>query len=119
MTIRIGSLMQARSRPASYPRPTGWPARRRPPPDAADPSKAVPFHDRRPPDSRFSLNLTGRDLLNSFRITSTYETPLFRDRSGQHLKLRSVLIGLTYNLGSTPRRQPEQFDFTTLPTAGS
>lgn len=77
------------------------------------------FGYRRKLDSRFSLNLTGRDLLNSFRIRSTYDTPLFRDRSGQHLKLRSVLIGLTYNLGSTTRRQPEQFDFTTLPTAGS
>ncbi len=77
------------------------------------------FGYRRKLDSRFSLNLTGRDLLNSFRIRSAYDTPQFRDQSGQHLKLRSVLIGLTYNLGSTPRRQPEQFDFTTLPTAGS
>lgn len=77
------------------------------------------FGYRRKLDSRFSLNLTGRDLLNSFRIRSAYDTPQFRDQSGQHLKLRSVLVGLTYTLGSTPRRQPEQFDFSTLPTAGS
>ncbi|MGW8191900.1 hypothetical protein [Sphingomonas hankookensis] len=74
------------------------------------------FGYRRELDRRYSLNLTRRKLLNSFRIRSTYDTPLFRDRSGQHLKLISVLISLTYNLGSTPRRQPEQFDFTTLPT---
>lgn len=77
------------------------------------------FGYRRKLDSRYSLNLTGRDLLNSFRIRTAYDTPQFRDQSGQHLKLRSVLIGLTYNMGSTPRRQPEQFDFTTLPTGGT
>lgn len=76
------------------------------------------FGYRRTLNSSLSLNFTGRDLLNSFETRTAFDTPQFRDRSRQQIRLRSVLIGLTYNLGSAPRRQPEQFDFSRLPTGG-
>lgn len=74
------------------------------------------FGYRRTLNAKLSLNLTGRDLLNSFTTRTAFNTPLFRDRSGQDIRLRAVLIDLTYKLGSAPRRQPEQFDFSTVPT---
>lgn len=73
---------------------------------------------RRKLTDKLSLNVTGRDVFNTFNNDTVYETPLFRDRFEQDIKLRAFYIGLTYNFGSSPRRQPEQFDFSTGPTGG-
>jgi len=73
---------------------------------------------RRKLSDKLSLNVTGRDVLNTFNNDTIYDTPLFRDRFEQNIKLRAFYIGLTYTLGSSPRRQPEQFDFSTSPGGG-
>lgn len=73
---------------------------------------------RRKLTDNLSLNVTGRDVLNSFNSASTYETPLFRERVDQDIKLRAFYIGLSWTFGSGPRRQPEQFDFSTAPVGG-
>lgn len=73
---------------------------------------------RRKLTEKLSLNVTARDLLNSFTTTTTYETPLFRERFEQDVKLRAFYVGLSYALGTGPRRQPEQFDFSTGPGGG-
>ncbi|MBX9615541.1 MAG: TonB-dependent receptor [Caulobacteraceae bacterium] len=73
---------------------------------------------RRKLTDTLSLNITGRDVLNSFSTTSVFETPLFRERSEQDIRLRAFYIGLSWSLGSGPRRQPEQFDFSAAPTGG-
>jgi len=71
---------------------------------------------RRKLNDKLSLNVTGRDLFNSFKNTTRYDTPAFREVSDQHINLRAFYIGLSWQLGSSPRRQPEQFDFSTGPT---
>lgn len=73
---------------------------------------------RRKLTDQWSLNLTGRDVLNSFSNDTVFETPQFRERFEQNIRLRAFYIGLTYSFGSGPRRQPEQFDFSTAPTGG-
>ncbi|WP_287104570.1 TonB-dependent receptor [Brevundimonas sp.] len=72
---------------------------------------------RRKLNEQLSFNFTARDLFNSFNTTTVYETPQFRERSEQDIKLRAFYVGLTWNFGG-PRRQPEQFDFSTGPTGG-
>ncbi|MGV3578547.1 TonB-dependent receptor domain-containing protein [Brevundimonas sp.] len=73
---------------------------------------------RRKLNDTLSLQFTGRDVLNSFGGATTYDTPLFRERSDQDINLRAFYIGLTWSFGGGPRRQPEQFDFSTGPTGG-
>ncbi|MFT4911432.1 MAG: outer membrane receptor protein involved in Fe transport [Brevundimonas sp.] len=73
---------------------------------------------RRKLSETLSLNVTGRDLFNGFNSASVYETPLFRERTEQNIRLRAFYIGLSWSLGAGPRRQPEQFDFSTGPTGG-
>ncbi|WP_244999569.1 TonB-dependent receptor domain-containing protein [Brevundimonas nasdae] len=73
---------------------------------------------RRKLNETLSFNFTARDLFNSFNNTVTYDTPLFRERSEQDIKLRAFYVGLTWNFGGGQRRQPEQFDFSTGPTGG-
>ncbi len=73
---------------------------------------------RRKLTDKLSLNITGRDLLNSFSTSVRYDTPLFRERFEQDIRLRAVYIGLSYTFGADPRRQPEQFDFSTGPAGG-
>ncbi|WP_240623337.1 outer membrane beta-barrel family protein [Brevundimonas lutea] len=73
------------------------------------------FGYRRKLTDKLSLNVTGRDLLNSFNSVTTFETAQFRERSEQDIQLRAFYIGLTWTFGSAPRRQPEQFDFSTAP----
>ncbi|MFN4297902.1 MAG: TonB-dependent receptor domain-containing protein, partial [Brevundimonas sp.] len=73
---------------------------------------------RRKLTDQWSLNVTGRDVLNSFSNDTVFETPQFRERFEQDIRLRAFYIGLTYSFGSGPRRQPEQFDFSTAPTGG-
>lgn len=73
---------------------------------------------RRKLTDQLSLNVTGRDVLNSFSNDTVFETPLFRERFEQDIRLRAFYVGLTYSFGSSPRRAPEQFDFSTGPTGG-
>ncbi|ADK99592.1 TonB-dependent receptor domain-containing protein [Brevundimonas subvibrioides] len=73
---------------------------------------------RRKLTDSLSFNFTGRDVLNSFNNTSVYETPLFRERAEQNIRLRAFYIGLSWTLGTGPRRPPEQFDFSTGPGGG-
>lgn len=65
-----------------------------------------------------SFNLTARDIFDTFENVTTYDAPLFRERSEQQIGLRAVFIGLTYSFGSSPRRAPEQFDFSAGQTGG-
>lgn len=71
---------------------------------------------RRKLTEKLSLNVTARDILNTFSTTTIYETPAFREELDQDIRLRAFYIGLSYAFGSGPRRQPEQFDFSTGPT---
>lgn len=73
---------------------------------------------RRKLNDTLSFQFTGRDVLNSFGGATTYDTPLFRERSDQDINLRAFYIGLSWTFGGGPRRQPEQFDFSTGPTGG-
>lgn len=73
---------------------------------------------RRKLTDKLSLNVTGRDVLNSFSNDTVFETPQFRERFEQDIRLRAFYIGLSYSFGSGPRRQPEQFDFSTSPAGG-
>ncbi len=73
---------------------------------------------RRKLTDKLSLNITGRDVLNSFGTDTVFETPQFRERFEQDIRLRAFYIGLSYSFGSGPRRQPEQFDFSTSPAGG-
>jgi outer membrane receptor protein involved in Fe transport len=71
---------------------------------------------RRKLTEKLSLNVTARDIFNTFNTDTVYETPLFREELNQEIRLRAFYIGLSYAFGSGPRRQPEQFDFSTGPT---
>lgn len=77
----------------------------------------VNFGYRRKLNDTLSLQFTARDILNSFGGDTVYDTPLFRDRTSQDLNLRAFYLGLSWSFGG-PRRQPEQFDFSTGPSGG-
>lgn len=72
---------------------------------------------RRKLNDTLSFQFTARDILNSFGGATTYDTPLFRERVDQDINLRAFYVGLSWSFGG-PRRQPEQFDFSTGPTGG-
>ena len=65
-----------------------------------------------------SFNFTGRDVFNSFSNKTVFETAQFREISEQNINLRAFFVGLTWSFGSSQRRPPEQFDFSTVPTGG-
>ena len=71
---------------------------------------------RRKLTEKLSLNVTARDIFNTFNTNTVFETPAFREELDQNIRLRAFYIGLSYTFGSGPRRQPEQFDFSTGPT---
>ncbi|WP_240387350.1 outer membrane beta-barrel family protein [Brevundimonas naejangsanensis] len=73
---------------------------------------------RRKLNDTLSFQFTARDLFNSFGGATVYDTPQFRERVEQDIKLRAFYVGLTWSFGGGPRRQPEQFDFSTGPTGG-
>lgn len=73
---------------------------------------------RRKLNDTLSFQFTARDLFNSFGGATVYDTPQFRERVEQDFKLRAIYVGLTWSFGGGPRRQPEQFDFSTGPTGG-
>jgi outer membrane receptor protein involved in Fe transport len=68
---------------------------------------------RRKFDDRFSLTVTGQNVLDTARQVTVIDTPLLRDRIEQTGMGPIVMLGLTINLGSqTGRRRPEPaFDF--------
>jgi outer membrane receptor protein involved in Fe transport len=73
---------------------------------------------RRKLNETVAFQATVRDLFDNFGDVTTYDTPLFRDRTERHFGGRAAYIGLTWTLGSGPRRQQDpQFDFAT-PQAG-
>ena len=74
---------------------------------------------RRKLTEQVSFQLTVRDVLDEFGDTTTYDTPLFRDRTERRFGGRAAYIGLTWTLGASPRRQQEpQFDFSAPQTGG-
>lgn len=61
---------------------------------------------------RFSLVLTGQNMLDSAQQQIVIDTPLIRDRITNRGAGRIVLIGITYNVGGQSRRRQEPgFDF--------
>jgi outer membrane receptor protein involved in Fe transport len=52
----------------------------------------------------WTLSVSGRDLLNSYRDTLVIDTPALRDRVVTRVKLRAVFLQLTYSFGSGPRK---------------
>jgi outer membrane receptor protein involved in Fe transport len=68
---------------------------------------------RRKFNDRFSLVLTGQNVLDSAKQVTMVDTPLLRERVTQRGPGRIVLVGLTYNFGNQGgrRRQEPGFDF--------
>lgn len=60
---------------------------------------------RRKFNDRFSLVLTGQNVLDTARQTLVIETPTIRDRITQQGTGRIFMLGLTYNLGSQSGRR--------------
>ena len=66
-----------------------------------------------------AFQLTVRDLMDDFGDVTTYDTPQFRDRTARQFGGRTAFVGLTWALGSGPRRQQDpQFDFSSAPSGG-
>jgi outer membrane receptor protein involved in Fe transport len=74
---------------------------------------------RRKVNDKFSLLMTGQNILDSAMQEVVIRTPAFRDRLKFEVKGRALLFGLAYNFGQgNGRRRPDQgFDFD--PSAGS
>lgn len=68
---------------------------------------------RRKIDERYSLTLTGQNVLDSARQVTVVDAPLLRDRIEQSGVGPIVMLGLTINLGSQSgrRRAEPTFDF--------
>jgi outer membrane receptor protein involved in Fe transport len=68
---------------------------------------------RRKVNDRLSLILTAQDVLETARQEIVFETPDLRDRIEQRGAGRIAFFGISYNLGGTSRRQPQEpgFDF--------
>jgi outer membrane receptor protein involved in Fe transport len=74
---------------------------------------------RRKLTEQVAFQLTVRDVLDEFGDKTTYDTPSFRDRTERRFGGRAAYIGLTWTLGSGPRRQQDpQFDFSAPQTGG-
>lgn len=79
----------------------------------------VNFGYRRKLNDRLSLSFTVRDLFETMRNVSYYETPTLRDRSESVFGGRTAFIGLTWTFGNTQGRpQQPQFDFGGGPQSG-
>jgi outer membrane receptor protein involved in Fe transport len=68
---------------------------------------------RRKIDERWSVVLTGQNVLDSVRQTTVIDTPAIRDRLRQNGLGRTFLLGITYTAGGqVGRRRPEPaFEF--------
>ncbi|MCA3698904.1 MAG: outer membrane beta-barrel protein, partial [Brevundimonas sp.] len=73
---------------------------------------------RRKLTEQLSFVFTGRDVLGTFNNDSVFETPAFREEFNQDINLTAFYIGFSWALGNGQRRQPEQFDFSSGPSAG-
>ncbi|WP_282009738.1 TonB-dependent receptor domain-containing protein [Brevundimonas aveniformis] len=72
----------------------------------------VNFGYRHKLNERLSLSFTVRDLFETMRGASYYETPTLRDRTENTFGGRSAFVGLTWTFGNTQGRpQQPQFDF--------
>ena len=68
---------------------------------------------RRKVNERFSLLLTGQNVLDTAKQEIVVRTPLLRDRLVQRVRGRLLMAGLSYNFGGTNnrKRQDPGFDF--------
>jgi outer membrane receptor protein involved in Fe transport len=71
------------------------------------------FGYRRKINDRFSLLLTGQNVLDTARQVVVIRTPVLRDRLEQKVQGRLIMAGFSWNFGGTSnRRRPDQgFDF--------
>jgi len=61
---------------------------------------------------RLAAELTLQDPFNEFRWRSFIETPTLTDENSNNFDVRSLQIGLTYQLGAVRKQpQPKDFDF--------
>ena len=80
----------------------------------------VNFGYRRKLTERLSLQFTVRDLFETMRNVTYYETPTLRDRSESVFGGRSAFIGLTWTFGNSQGRpQQPAFDFSGGPQGGN
>ncbi|MDB5476898.1 MAG: TonB-dependent receptor [Phenylobacterium sp.] len=52
----------------------------------------------------WTLAVSARDLLGSFKDVLVIDTPALHDRLETHVKLRAIFLSLTYSFGSGPRK---------------
>ena len=72
---------------------------------------------RRKINEDWSIQLTARDLMDTYGTRSVTRTPDFTTISENTHGGRAVFVGFTWNFGQGPRR-PEQFDFSAPQTGG-
>lgn len=73
---------------------------------------------RRKLSEKWAFQATVRDLFDEFGDVTVFDTPQFRERTERHFGGRAWYLGFTYALGSGPRRQEPQFDFSPPQTGG-
>lgn len=84
-----------------------------------DAGRLVNLGYRRKLTEAVAFQLTVRDLFDEFGDVVTYDTPQFRERTQRQFGGRSAYVGLTWTLGTGPRRQQDpQFDFSAPQTGG-
>lgn len=67
---------------------------------------------RRKINDKFSLLVTGQDILGTARQKVVIKTPTLRDRLDFKVNARALFLGLSWNFGGNGRRrQDERFDF--------
>lgn len=59
----------------------------------------------------WSVYVSGRDLLGSYKEVLVLDTPQLRARSETHVKLRAVFVGVTYSFGSGAGRRDSGIDY--------
>jgi len=80
----------------------------------------VNFGYRRKLTEQWAFQFTVRDVFNSMRNVSYYETPTLRDRSESRFGGRTAFVGFTWTFGNTQGRpQQPQFDFSGGPQGGT
>jgi len=65
---------------------------------------------RRKLNADWSVYVTGRDLLNSYKDVLVIDTPQLNQRVETRVKLRAVLVGVTYTFGSGQGRRAPGMD---------
>ena len=62
-------------------------------------------------NKEWSIYVTGRDVLNSYKDVLVIDTPQLKDRLKTSVKLRALFVGVTYTFGSGPGRRDPGMDF--------